>query len=464
MSDAVTDAPSGVGEDGPDEGALAPPLPLVDAPEAVATEPPRRHRRTPLRTRRLRTAIVALVIVAVAVALPFLVVKATRTVANSKAGRTVTSTGPTVTELPNTPAALLVTVGPDHQVAGLTLLALDGSGQGGTAIVIPAGTEVPGAAGSPPTRLADAYAAGGLAAQREAVESTLGITTSLAAEVDEAGLTTLLQPYAPIKATLDDRAVDTGPNGKEVVLYPAGPVELTAAEAAHLLVAKGPNESEIARLSRTAAIWTAVLAKGGGTAGASGPAGASGTTATTSAPPTTAAGTAPATWAAQLSAVEAGRSAVRSVAARPVLDAVGNPDGVDLLAVDPAAMRLLLAQVMPGAISPANDNLRVRIVNNSGDPALLAEAVSRLVEAGANVVIISDPTGTTQQTLIEYQDPTLQSEAANYVPVVGPAAVRQSDERIDGIDATIVLGTDFGAFMQTEQAKDSVTTTSTTTP
>jgi hypothetical protein len=40
---------------------------------------------------------------------------------------------------------------------------------------------------------------------------------------------------------------------------------------------------------------------------------------------------------------------------------------------------------MPGAISPANDNIRLR-PNATGDPTLLADAVARPY-AGANVVI-----------------------------------------------------------------------------
>src|SRR5947208_2197260 len=77
----------------------------------------------------------------------------------------------------------------DHTVAGLVVFALDGSGKGGTAVVVPAGTEVPGVAGARATRLADAYPTGGLAAEREALEGVLGITTAAAADLDEHGLT-----------------------------------------------------------------------------------------------------------------------------------------------------------------------------------------------------------------------------------------------------------------------------------
>jgi hypothetical protein len=517
MSDAETEIPESPAAPGPDvEDAAAAPGGDGGAPPEPPTSPAherdRRRRRIPLRTHRIRTAGVAAVIVLVAVALPFLIVKATRTVANSKAGKTVTPTGPAVAELPGTPAALLVVVGPDHQVAGLVVLAVDASGKGGTAVVVPAGMDLPGAAGAPPSRLGDAYSTGGLDGQRQAVESALGITTSSATEVDEAELAALLAPYAPLKVTLDDRAVDTGTNGKETVLYPAGPVDLTAGDAAHLLVAKGPSESEVARLARTTAIWDAVVKHGApgpsasttvappssaaaasttvrsapSTTGGSAPsttvrsapsttarsaisttrASRSGRTTTSLAPATTATLVPPTTspgtvaWAARLAAVEGGPARAAGLAAHPVLDAVGNPNGVDLLAVDNAAMRLLLAETMPGAISPANDNIRLRLINNSGDPNLLAAAAQRLVDAGANLIIVSAPTATARATTIEYQDSTEQGPATTFQPVVGATVVRASQDRVDGIDATVIVGSDFGAFLQTEQA----TTTTTISP
>jgi hypothetical protein len=306
--------------------------------------------------------------------------------------------------------------------------------------VVPAGTEVAAPAGQAVTRLGAVFGTGDLAAERETLEGVLGITTSLAEQVDEAGLAALLAPYAPIRITLEDRALGTSGDGKEVVLQPAGPVTLTAAQAAQLLVEHGPNESEITRVPRTAAIWSAVMAAG---------AGRDVPKASTSRPTT---------WAAQLAAVASGSSAAHALPVTPVLDAVANPDGVDLLQPDDAAMKLLLAQVMPGAISPANDNIRLRVVNATGDPTLLADAVTRLVSVGANVVSVSEEPAVTA-TLIEYQDPIDQAEAETYVPVIGPATVSQGDERVDGIDATIILGQDYATFAHAQPVPSATPTT-----
>jgi hypothetical protein len=430
---------------------------MTEAPEAPAERPPK-PRRTATNTRRLRTGAIALVAVAGAVALPLLVVKASRTIANSKAGRTATTVPPPTATVPDTPAALLVEVGPDGTVGGLTLLGLDPSGHGGGAIVVPAGTEWFVAGAAHPVRLASAFDnGGGLTAQREALEGVLGITTSVAEQVDEQGLAALLAPYAPLHVKLEDRVLDTDSSGQERVLYPGGPVDLTAAEAAHVLLAKGPNESEVARLPRTVAVWNAVLASRAKavstTSTAAGPSGASSVNGDTDQP---------ATVAAQLAAITAGDATVHQLTVRPVLDAVENPDGLDLLAPDNTSQKLLTAEVLPGAISPANSNIRFRLVNATGDPDMLAAAVGRLAFVGANVIMVNEAPNPTKQTVIEYQNESRKAEATRYMPVVGPSAVRFTNDRIDGIDATLVLGQDFATFIEAENAKAAATSTTTT--
>jgi hypothetical protein len=278
-------------------------------------------------------------------------------------------------------------------------------------------------------------------------------------QVDEQGLTALLAPYAPLHVKLDDRVLDTDSTGQERVLYPAGPVDLTAAEAAHVLLAKGPNESEVARLARTSAVWDAVVASHAKTvsttttpAGPSGPSPVNGDT------------DQPTTVAAQLAAIAGGDATVHQLTVRPVLDAVENPDGVDLLAPDNTSQKLLMAEVVPGAISPANSDIRFRLVNATGDPAMLAAAVGRLVFVGANVIMVNEAPTPTRETVIEYQDESRKAEATRYMPVVGPSAVRFTTDRMDGIDATLVLGQDFATFIEAENAKAAASTTTTVAP
>jgi hypothetical protein len=330
-------------------------------------------------------------------------------------------------------------------------------------VVIPAGTAWTSTEGAKPVRLASAFDNGGLDAQRNALEGVLGITTSVAQQVDEAGLTALLTPYAPIHVVLDDRVLDADSSGRERVLYPAGPVELTAAQAAHLLLAHGPNESEVARLARIQAIWTAVVTSNQqGTSAA--------TTTTAPAPPATAASAepavVPASVAGQIAAMVKRTPVVETLPVKPVLDPIANPEGVDLLAPDNTGQKLMTAELMPGAISPANTNIRFRVVNATGDPDMLYAAVGRLVFVGANVVIVGDAPEPAQNTVIDYQDEADKAEATRYLPVVGPATVQASQDRIDGIDATIILGKDFATFAarQGTAGPSAASATSTTSP
>ena len=140
------------------------------------------------------------------VAVPLLVVKATHTIANSKAGRTVdVARRRRPVACPNTPAAA---AGDDRAPTapwpGSPCSPSTARGRAARRSSCRPAPRSPRGDGQPGTRLGDAYADGGLAAEREAVEGVLGITTSVAEEVDEAALAALLQPYAPIHVTLDD--------------------------------------------------------------------------------------------------------------------------------------------------------------------------------------------------------------------------------------------------------------------
>lgn len=429
----------------------------------VTTTRGRRHRT---RTRSVRTWLVLATALVVAVTVPILVAGAVHTIANSKEGRrsvTFTDEGISLATLPRTPGALLVTVD-NGDVVGLTVFALSASGRGGTIIPLPTGTQAAVVGSEEPARLAEAYHAGGLNAQVEAVESFLGVTFDVAAEASPSDLATLLEPYAPFEVNLTTDVVTADAERGSRVVEPAGKASLTGDEAAAVLTARLPNESEAARLDQVGAIWGALSARSGG------PEGGDAKTSDTSEPSDTS-GTPGDTTARQgrgalaafLATLMSGPTSVQDVPSAPVLDRVNNPKGVDLLFVDPPAVRLLMAQVLPGAVSPPNGNVRVRLLNPSGDPSLSYAAVARLIYVGANVILASDAKGDVpEKTVIEYQRSEDAEVAGRYGPYLGGATTRQSDLRIDGVDATIVLGREFAAFVANEAARSTTTAPSTT--
>lgn len=406
-----------------------------------------------LRTNRGRTWLVFAVTMAVALLVPLLVVTAARTIANSREGRAITiDTSSTVAQLPETPGFLLAGLDRDGVPVSLTALAVAPGGSGGAVVVVPVGIEsdIPGR--DRPTRLAAAWADGGLALQRQAVEGFLGVTFNDAATVDVDGLTDLLEPYAPFRFRLDEPVHDTAADGSDVLVADTGPVTADAELMARLLLARRANESELNRLARTQTMWDAVAT-----------ALRTSTPVTSPAPVSSVPPAGPTDAAGYLAALARGPVQVTEIPVGPILDTARNPDGIDLLEPDIPATRLLMATVLPGSVSPANPNLRVRLLNPSGDPQLAYQAVARMAYVGANIVLVDGTKGAMPaESTIEFHSPSREAEARLYGPVLGGANVTPSDVRIDGIDATVTLGSLFRTFMAAEAARSTTTSTSTT--
>ena len=171
----------------------------------------------------------------------------------------------------------------------------------------------------------------------------------------------------------------------------------------------------------------------------------------------------PADLAGYLRAATGGPVGVHVLRVQPSFDPAA-PTAPELLLADVGYLRLLAATVMPGAVSPSNGNLSFRIVNPLGDPDAAYQAVARLAVVQANVVLVTDVPGPAPaHTTIVYQSPTGESQAATFAPVLGAGAPTASDERIDGVDATVTLGQDFPAFLKAEAAKMAASTTAPTT-
>jgi hypothetical protein len=380
------------------------------------------------------TATAAAVGVSAAVVVPVLALLAARTLGDSTTG--TLDVPPSTTARPaETPGALLMAVD-ETEVVGLTAFALAPSGAGGTAVVIPAGSLAPVDGFERPTRLAAAYTQAGFGGQVTATEGLLGVTFSVAEQVDEAGMKALFAPLEPIPVDLPDPVVRTAPDGTVLMQLPAGPQELTAAQAAAVLFTRVANETEYVRLPDQIAVWTGVVAVSDRVA----------------APATE---EAPTDVAGFLAAIGAGSRTVVSLTVTPALDVVTNPEGIDLLEVDTVDMRILMARILPTAASPTGSGLRVRLVNGTGDADALYEATARLQFVGADVVAVDDGAdGTTAAESSLRFDPSLTREQVDTLTLaVGPVVATPATERIDGVDVTLELGQDFLAFLRAAAAE-----------
>jgi hypothetical protein len=409
--------------------------------------------RRPTVTDPARTIAVAAVLVAVALTVPVLAWRGLDTLRSSKAGRLVQTTLTRPRALPDTPATVVVLTGRDGRPAGLVVVAL-APGGGGSLLPLPLAAATVLSASGEAEPLGSSWDVGGLPTLADATASLLRISVSASYAVDEAGLTDALRPATPLDVTLPDDVRDTDASGAPRVLQPAGARRLTAAEAAQVLLARAPDEPELARLPRIAAVWTAVadrLAATGraraGAAGASAPPGSP----TSSDPAPSEADSPPPTVPVPASAADAvARLATGPVRVHlvPVVEDVKPPQrpaGVaELLRLDEVDLRLVVADVLPGAASPANGQLRFAIVDPFDDRELEKAAVARLSFITANVVLVehSDrpPPASTQ---LAYDAPEVRDALVGYDQVLGSVDVVPATERIQGVQATVVLGQSF---------------------
>ena len=344
---------------------------------------------------------------------------------------------------------MLVGLDAAGQPASLTVFSVAADGKGGTAIVVPLATAAYLEGLAKPVRLDSAFGDGGLDAETRGVESVLGISTTASQTANEEQLAALLEPYAPVEVTFDTPVLETASNGSTREVISAGEHRLTAREAAQVLLARVDGESELARLPRQQAVWTALLDR------ADSASAASTTTPTSAGTPADA----PSDVAGFLAAATSGPVGVHALRVEPSFDPSA-PSGPELLQADVGYLRLLVATVMPGAVSPSNGNISFRIVNPLGSTEAAYQAVARLSAVQANVVLVTDVPGPApERTTIVYQSPAGETQAAAFAPVLGAGTPTASAERIDGIDATVTLGQDFPAFLAAEAARTAATTT-----
>jgi len=401
-----------------------------------------RRRRTRLDTGPWRSALVLAVGLAVAVAIPLMVWRGARRIITSNVGSVVTTTTVTdhrpVVALPATPVALLVSVGTDRRANGFVVISRFPGG-GGFVIQLPltARVQVPGGGTD---SLADAYDTGGLEQARQSVASALDVAIDLAAEADPAHLSTALSFFAPFEVTLADPVEQGLLNGRTARLFPAGDVSIEAKDVPTFLAARTVGQTAASVLPRQEQLWRSIVSAV--KAKSSGPVGDSST----------------------IGGFLAGLGQGTYVTTTAPLDPTFRPDGEAGVPLDPIRTRMLVAQAMPGAVSPSSTAARYRIVNTTGDPDVALAAVTRLSFFGANIISVGDTPGPLATTTFEWAD-DVNTKLAQGLPVVfGAGQAQRGGQIVQGVDVTITLGADFAKVVADQRAQDAATTTTTTAP
>jgi hypothetical protein len=377
--------------------------------------------RTRIDTRPGRTSVVLGLSLAVAVLAGALAYRGIHAIRTSKEGRAAAGANVSVQQLPLTPAYLIMAMDRSRRPVSFAVLAPAATG-GGTVVIVPATARVQLKTSAQPERLSDAFARGGAAEQSSAVARYLGVEFAGSYAADEALLTSILAPYAPVNVTLDAPVLDTDDKKSDRVLHPAGLVTLSAEGVAQLMLARADGESEEARLPRLDALWTAVAKRG---------------------PVAAPVATSPGSLPALLDGVLRGQNAVYQFPATKVSDTARNPAGIDLLDIDVVDIRIKMAQMLPGAVSSADSNVRVEIRDPFHNPALIRETVTLLTFLGAHVVFIRDTADLPlPTTAVLYQNANNRAPADFLAKNMQKGTAQLAPSPIENIDVTIILGTD----------------------
>jgi hypothetical protein len=396
-----------------------------DAIAGPAEEPPRRARRVrPVRSRWWRVGY-PIVLALLVVAIPALVFAGIRVILDSNDGQLVRRvTDPAapgyeaVVEL--TPTQLVVGVDAEGSLDSLTLLALTSDGIGGV-MTIPATTLVP--LDRAPLSLAFIHDTLGLEALAESVGGLLDVAVTDTQVVASTEWASLVGPSAPLTVESPDPVVDA--NG--AVVFPPGSIQLTADQVWPYLSGRGARESDLNRMVRIQAFWTAWLEK-------------LGTTGVSAIPVPTETG-----LGRFLAALSDDQVQYLTL---PVQQAGPSSTGAEQFSVDTEASLDAIASIIPFPEGPPGARPRLRVLDGTGQLDNGVSAAIVLAAAGAQVDVVGNARAFgTPTTQFVYYDPAMEADASRLRDALGVGEVVQSEQTNSATDLTVVLGDDYLAVV-----------------
>lgn len=374
---------------------------------------------------------------------------------NTTSGNAVDSTA--LIQLPPTPAALLVGIDDTDSVTMLAMLALRPGGKGGTIVSIPVGAKAETTKNGLIHRIADTYKTAGFDAFVNDVSGLVNVSFSATALMTKTQLAELLAPVGQQQVAFDGPVVAATASGGSQQLFGGGTQTLDAAGLASALLAARPGAPESARWTVQKSVWQRVAASGAATEVEEGVSGTS-VTSTTEARDTEAPSDVPGFFSALMS----GRVQYWQLSGSLVTEPQNNPLSTDMYDLDGGEVLVVMATVAPSAVTPANSSLSFLIDTPYDDAQIVRQAALRIAYIGGNVLVVRHVGGTPgPKTVVKYDEASVQDEMSAFTTLFGPLQFVQATERIEGVNAQIVLGDDFKAFIGSEEG--SVIATSTTT-
>ena len=352
-----------------------------------------------------------------------------------------------IIKIPSTPAALLAVVDGNGFVASLQMIALAPGGRGGTIVSIPVGAASVVTSSEAPRRLGDAFLLNGLDGLTTDVEGLLNVTFTTKAAVTEVEMAAMLGGDRAVNVEID-RAVNTLlPTGIQEIL-PAGKHTLTSAQVAGILASNQAGAPESDRLPIIKSLWVGVAGAG------------LNTTTTTSEVAGTATTLVPALTVQEfLQRTLTGEVQVWQFAANAIPQGDLNPTNSDMYALDKAEVIMVVASVAPSSVSSLYAAINVQIDSAFTDATITREAVLRLSMLGVNVVLVREVSGEPAvETVVQYNDDPVRAEVESYSSIFGQLTPKRVSQQVEGVDARIVLGTNFRDFIAGQPSGGGITT------
>ena len=374
--------------------------------------------------RRRRSVLMLLVTLLVVGAVPAMGYVGVRAILDSEGGTDAIKDNLPVTGFPSTPTALLATTDGAGRLTSTTVFVVDPTGSGGSIISVPVSADY-GLADDRRISLQGAYSLGGIDETVLAVESVLGVTVNHYVEADHSQLAALLSPLGPIPVDLPGDVAGSG----GLPAIPAGAAELDADQAAQVLTSLPPADGtglEASRRPNVEETWVGVVrAIGSG----------SNTINVDSA-------IEPVSFQDVVDRVFTGTAQTRGLVAQ-ALTVEQNPTGMDVEQLDRSEAVFVFASIAPGAVSAAADGPTYRLVAPPGFDAAVKTTINRMLFVQSNVLSV-DTTGVPQpNTVFLVPDEVVRAEAQQTDGIFGDFTFGEPTERIDGIEVTIILGTDY---------------------
>jgi hypothetical protein len=388
----------------------------------VSAIPERRRNRT------LAMSITTLLVLAITPLVGWIGV---RGVLDSTGGKDALADNLPVQTFPSTPSALYATVDTAGALSSVTVFVLSPTGVGGSIISLPTNADV---GFSPDARrsLQTVWAEEGQDGLSFAIESLINIGPNVVSINDPAQAQVFLEPYAPYTVDLvSDVVPDQGENDQQPITK--GTAVLDSATAVRVLTAGAGTGVESARQGNLDAFWQAFATSiGGGRAIEAG-------VDLTVAPPT---------FDDFVKRFLAAPVKARGLAVKP-LTGEDNPTGADVVELDRSDSVFVFASIAPGSIGAATNNPRYRLEAPPGYDLQVKLTIDKLLFLQANVISVDTTADLRADTVFLVPDDADRNRVAVADGIFGTIQYGEPTVRIDGVDVTVVLGTDYLESVET---------------